>query len=213
MKILAHRGWWNTPGEQNKIIALKRALEAGYGLETDIRYSNSELVISHDHPKNSDDNLVTFDDLLNLIEVTKSNSYIALNIKEDGLAPMLRDALADRHFTNYFCFDMSVPDTRSYIDNDLFFKVRLSEVEIYPPPWLEESVGVWLDSFYGEWFDSALLSELFAKAKQVSIVSPELHSRDHNILWEQLRGCDLPTDLMALCTDFPDSAKSFFESE
>lgn len=213
MEILAHRGWWNTREEQNKIIALRRALDAGYGLETDIRYCNSELVISHDHPKTSDDDLVTFDDLLNLAEAVKSSSCIALNIKEDGLAPMLKDALDARDFTNYFCFDMSIPDTRSYIDNDLFFKVRLSEVEVYPPPWLDESVGVWLDCFYGEWFDSALLRALFTQGKQVSIVSPELHSRDYNGLWEQLRGCNLPADLVALCTDFPDSAKSYFESK
>ena len=50
MKILSHRGFWLNPEEKNKQISFKRAVDCGYGIETDIRDYNGKLVISHDIP-------------------------------------------------------------------------------------------------------------------------------------------------------------------
>lgn len=36
--------------EQNKLVAFKRAINFGFGIETDIRDFNGKLVISHDLP-------------------------------------------------------------------------------------------------------------------------------------------------------------------
>jgi glycerophosphoryl diester phosphodiesterase len=48
LKIISHRGFWITPSEQNTEVAFIRALECGFGIETDIRDVSGDLVISHD---------------------------------------------------------------------------------------------------------------------------------------------------------------------
>jgi glycerophosphoryl diester phosphodiesterase len=50
MKIIAHRGMWFNKHEQNTLVAFERALENGFGIETDFRDFNGSLVISHDLP-------------------------------------------------------------------------------------------------------------------------------------------------------------------
>ena len=48
LKIIAHRGFWLEKSEQNSLKAFKKAFENGFGVETDVRDFNGELVISHD---------------------------------------------------------------------------------------------------------------------------------------------------------------------
>ena len=47
MRILAHRGYWNNEAEKNTLLALKAALEKGYGFESDVRDYLGRLVVSH----------------------------------------------------------------------------------------------------------------------------------------------------------------------
>lgn len=35
MKIIAHRGFWKTESEKNTMKAIQRAIDSGYGFETD----------------------------------------------------------------------------------------------------------------------------------------------------------------------------------
>lgn len=37
MKIIAHRGYWIDSSEKNSSNALRKALEQGYGFESDLR--------------------------------------------------------------------------------------------------------------------------------------------------------------------------------
>ena len=48
MKILAHRGCWNTEIKSNSPQAIRSALERGFGFESDLRDYSGKLVISHD---------------------------------------------------------------------------------------------------------------------------------------------------------------------
>lgn len=48
IKIIAHRGMWFQQDEKNTFPAFERALQNGFGIETDFRDCNGELVISHD---------------------------------------------------------------------------------------------------------------------------------------------------------------------
>ena len=50
MQLIAHRGFWLDPKEKNTEIAFSRALSHGFGIETDFRDLNGQLVISHDIP-------------------------------------------------------------------------------------------------------------------------------------------------------------------
>ena len=57
--------------EQNKLVAFKRAINSGFGIETDIRDFNGKLVISHSLP---DTNSIKLSELLKLI--LKSKKFI-----------------------------------------------------------------------------------------------------------------------------------------
>ena len=53
MRILSHRGYWNDKIEKNSLLALKTALEKGYGFESDVRDYMGNLVISHNIADNT----------------------------------------------------------------------------------------------------------------------------------------------------------------
>src|SRR5687768_9122352 len=109
MKILSHRGYWTKPSEKNSIPAFMRSLECGFGLETDVRDCAGKIVVSHDMPIGGE---VDFDQLIKLFR--NSNRLLALNIKADGLAVALKNALSACDIKDWFVFDMSIPDMRAY---------------------------------------------------------------------------------------------------
>jgi len=206
MKILSHRGYWKTQDEKNSEIAFRRSFECCFGIETDIRDSMGELVVSHDMPCGGEMSLRS---LISFVD--RDEQLLAINIKADGLAKLLCETMADYNRTNWFVFDMSIPDMRDHlaVGNPVF--ARMSEVE-HEQAWFDRIEGVWLDSFEGEWFDVEVVSKLVERGKQVCVVSSELHGRDQINLWSKL----LPLsseDRLILCTDFPSKAKAFFESD
>ena len=60
MELLAHRGFWRTPAEKNAEAAFRRAFDAGYGIETDVRDRLGELVVSHDPATGGEMTLAAF---------------------------------------------------------------------------------------------------------------------------------------------------------
>jgi glycerophosphoryl diester phosphodiesterase len=205
MKILSHRGYWVTELEKNTKLAFLRSFELGFGTETDIRDSSGNLVISHDPASGSE--MLLRDFLL----LCPDDITIALNIKADGLARLVRDVLLPYKKIDWFVFDMAIPDMRDHlaIQNPVF--CRMSEVESYPP-WLEKCDGVWLDAFDELWFDTNLIDSLLERGKKICIVSPELHKRDHLPLWNMLNnknGYKKNRNLF-LCTDWSEKAQLFF---
>ncbi|MBN2719115.1 MAG: hypothetical protein JXX14_24920 [Deltaproteobacteria bacterium] len=214
LKIIAHRGLWAHPCNKNSEDALGRAFKNGFGVETDIRDLNGTLVISHDPPTG---NPFLFEAFLQLyICNCKETSYtpnempLALNIKSDGLAQMVRDALKKHKIHNYFVFDMSVPDLLIMQQEQLVTFTRLSEYEPVPSLY-ENAAGVWLDCFNKEWYDMQTIQTHLDAGKQVCIVSPELHKRQHMKLWKNIKESTLylNTNLL-LCTDLPLEAQNFF---
>lgn len=87
MKILAHRGFWNTLEEKNSLKALNRAFQNGYGIETDIRDYLGELVISHNIPDSKSPKL---EELLSIYSEEKYDLPLALNVKSDGIQSILK---------------------------------------------------------------------------------------------------------------------------
>lgn len=209
MKILTHRGYWKTVKEKNSEIAFQRSFSLGYGCETDIRDADSRLVISHDMPNGSE---MQFDDFFSLA-AKASKEYgevftIALNVKSDGLAPIVRSLLDMYPELDSFVFDMSVPDMRSYFDLNVPVFTRMSEFE-QNPVLIDLSSGVWLDGFESEWYDDSVIKDFLSNGMRVCVVSPELHNRSHLSLWERIKPIASENDLM-LCTDLPDEASQFF---
>lgn len=199
--MLAHRGLWNARQSPNSLPALVAALDAGFGVETDVRDCNGQLVISHDPPHASALKLEVF---LAHYAHASHRELLALNIKADGLAPQLAELLDRYSVANYFCFDMSVPDHLQYLRVGLQTYARVSEYEPAAAR-LPGCQGVWLDGFESDWFlQDATLEELVVDGQQVCIVSPELHRRDYRLAWFQLQRLEgrFP-DQIALCTDAP----------
>ncbi len=206
MNIIAHRGFWVSEAEKNSPLAFQRALEHGFGIETDIRDFQGALVISHDIPNAS---CQTVEDFFKQC-ISFTHGTLALNIKSDGLQAPLQALLARYHIQNYFVFDMSIPDAMGYLRQDMVAFTRQSDHE--PTPFLyEKSAGVWMDEFTSHWITPAAIQAHFDKGKKVAIVSPELHRRTYEAEWnEYLWLKDRP--LALLCTDFPDKAKRMFFS-
>lgn len=215
MKILSHRGYWKTADEKNSEAAFIRSFTLGFGTETDLRDRNGQIVISHDPPA-SDSQPITLDRLLDLYkahEGVENSLPLALNIKADGLQGMLLEAVRRHAVTNFFVFDMSVPDALIYLREGLPAFARQSEYETEPLSFYEQATGIWIDGFHGEWMDEDTVRRHLVADKQVCLVSPDLHRRPHEAFWEMLRQSGLHDDAeegLMLCTDYPEAARKFF---
>lgn len=209
MNILAHRGLWHDRADGNTLAALTAALDGGFGIEFDVRDADGKLVIAHDivvGPKPA------AEELLGLLWESRTSSTLAFNIKADGLALHVQTLVTSYGLANYFCFDMSVPETLHYRRLHLRYFARHSEHESAPVLYAD-AAGVWMDMFETDWITASDIRTHLDRGKQVAIVSPELHGRPHIPFWESLRASALPrhAELM-LCTDHPDAARSFFNA-
>lgn len=201
LELLAHRGLWSRPHEQNTLAALSRALRRGFGVETDVRDHARRLAISHDP---ADTGSPDFSELCRRYVQMKATATLAVNIKSDGLADDLHQTLAHFGITNYFTFDMSVPDAVQYARRRVPLYSRHSDAEPRVALY-EQCVGVWLDAFWSDWFDASHVQEHFNSGKDVCVVSPELHGRRHQAVWKWLKQLRPPVGRrLLLCTDYPD---------
>jgi hypothetical protein len=209
MKLYSHRGFWHDKLDNNTRSAFERSFKHNFGIETDIRDFNGELVISHDIPTGSQ--FISFSEFLDMHTAGPHNSPLALNIKSDGLHEKLRTALESYRVMDYFVFDMSVPDMLSYISAGMNVYGRISEYELN----LHESFclsGVWLDCFNSMWYNSEYIEGLLLKYDNVCIVSEELHGRDNTKQWLLLQESGIyKKDGISLCTDYPSQAKTYFD--
>lgn len=211
MKILSHRGLWTTPEERNTVTALERSLDHGFGFESDIRDYSGRLVISHDPAGQAAE---TAEMVFELLQKYKDRYCFAINIKSDGVGKMLAEGLEKHHLDNYFCFDMSVPQMIEYANSGIRFFTRKSEYEPGIPVLFDQAAGVWIDAFEDEsWITKELLEEYLSQGKEVCLVSPELHGREHLAFWQSLKDNGIAGEQVMLCTDLPREAEEFFEGE
>lgn len=206
MKIIAHRGMWLKPEEKNTIPAFERALQNGFGIETDFRDFNGELVISHDPAGLGSIKAQSFFDLCSHYPSVGPH---AINIKSDGLQRLLNPYLAKWPIQDYFVFDMSVPDSLEYVKSKINTFTRVSEYEAYQD-FDGKATGVWLDGFKSEWYRVEEIIYYLTLGKSVAIVSSELHGRDHQSLWAIIKSLYTKDMPLMLCTDLPLKARKYF---
>lgn len=205
MNVLSHRGYWKDLSEKNQPMAFERSFSLGFGTETDIRDRHGDLVISHDMP---DAGAITLADMLDILD--GRDVPLALNIKADGLGRKLQSQMRARGLSQWFTFDMSVPETVVQIGLGMPVFSRASEYERRPVLY-DQAIGVWLDGFLSDWFSPADVSAFLQDGKRVAIVSPELHHRSHLGLWQRLRQAGLTDNPeLMLCTDLPEDARAYF---
>lgn len=210
MIILSHRGYWQEALEKNQPIAFERSFTMGFGTETDIRDYSEELVISHDI---ANANSITVKEMFEIYNRYNNTLPLALNIKADGLQIKLKELLEEYNITNYFVFDMSIPDGLQYIKNNIKSFTRESEYEKMPS-FYDEACGIWLDEFQGHWIDKEVIKKHIENNKQICIVSPDLHKREYQKEWQHYK--EIETELgisnLMICTDYPEVAKEFFNA-
>ena len=200
MEIVAHRGFWLLEDEKNTKIAFERAFDNNLGIETDLRDICGKIVISHNMPQGDE---LSFEELLKLLN--GRNLPLALNIKADGLAEEIKRLLEKYNHTNYFCFDMSIPEM--VYQHKVGLNVFTGISDIVPNPIMfQEAEGVWLDCFNSDWFGAEEILAIQKQGKKVCVVSPDLHKREFKQIWAKYKNIE---NLM-VCTDYPQDAKEFF---
>jgi hypothetical protein len=206
MQIIAHRGLWHIPAERNTKAAFSRSFDAGLGTETDLRDICGKIVISHDMPRGNE---LAFEELLQIMD--GRNLLLALNIKADGMADQIKELLSKYRHTNYFTFDMSIPELVYQAGKGLQVYSGLSDIA--PEPILaDKAQGIWLDCFNTDWYDTDKLDRFAFKYKSVCIVSADLHKRDTEKQWNIIKQAKcFYGDKAILCTDKALEAKIFFE--
>lgn len=207
MEILAHRGYWNESITRNSPLALHTALENGYGFESDVRDFNGRMVISHNI---ADASCQDAEEVFMWLHEYKDEYCFAINIKADGLKDILKEYFEKYSISNYFLFDMSVPQMVEFREMGLRYFTRQSEVE--PEPCMyEDAAGVWIDGFWKtDWITEDLLKGHIANGKEVCLVSPDLHGNSYMEFWSELKNWNLDDSKVILCTDYPNEAKEFF---
>lgn len=208
MKILSHRGYWKDINEKNQIISFERSFFLGFGTETDIRDYKGELVISHDI---ADENCISVKKMFEIYNKYDNALPLALNVKADGLQTKLKKLLEEYKITNYFVFDMSVPDGLGYLKQNIKAFTRESEYEKVPS-FYNEACGIWLDEFKGHWITKETIEKHIKNNKKICIVSPDLHKREYIKEWQDYKNIEkeLCIDNLMICTDYPEIAKEFF---
>ncbi len=208
MQILSHRGYWKSLEERNKRVAFERSFDLGLGTETDLRDICGKIVIAHDMP-NGDE--ISFEEVLQIMN--GRNLPLALNIKADGQAKAIKLLLEKYNHTNYFTFDMSIPDMVVQMDSGLTVFTGQSDI-LLTPVLLDEAGGVWLDSFKSDWFNAEVIDNLLLQGKKVCVVSADLHHRNTDKQWAIIKQVNhFNSDKLLLCTDKPEQAKEFFYGE
>ena len=215
IQIISHRGFWEKGNEQNTMIAFSRSVINNYGIETDLRERNGEIIISHDIQVG--ENILYFSEFLLLYKNSKKNLPLFLNIKSDGMIKIIKNNLNSYDISNYYLFDMSIPETKKYAeDSCMNFITRISDIEKHPM-FIHESKGFWIDSFYGNYPDFSYLDTLLNSKYIFCFVSPELHNRSEIEFWIMLKkwikNREISSDKVLLCTDKPKDAFLFFNHE
>lgn len=209
MELLSHRGFWKTAAQKNTKEANELSFRNSWGIETDIRDYNQELIISHDVALSNE---YTAAYLFEQYKASGIKGTLALNIKADGLSKILLSLLEKYDILNYFVFDMSIPETLRYLDAGMNVFIRCSEFEKPDEELYNRSKGIWLDIFKNIWYDKNFVNLHIAAGKQIAFVSPELHGRNEPQLWEMIKENNwYQSSDMMLCTDRPDAAEKYFK--
>ena len=206
IKIICHRGIWNSINEQNTKISFQRAISNKLGIELDLRDYNKKIIISHDPA--SVKNIYYFENFLKDFskKIILYNITLALNIKSDGISKILKKNLKKYNIKNYFVFDMSIPELIQYKKGKINFFERSSNYEknlIFN----RYSKGIWMDNFFGELDIPDTVNK-----KDLCFVSPECHAKKYKTIkfWKKLKKLTISSQIF-ICTDLPFLAKRYFD--
>ena len=200
-RIYCHRGYWGSVENQNSLEAFSKAINSGYGIETDIRDHLGSIAISH-NPLSSPG--------LQIEELPTTLVPVALNLKSDGLLSIRNQHLREMLLVDgTFVFDGSIPEMLQFRKAGLRHALRLSEYES-DLSW--KSPCVWLDAFHSDWWIDGELLKRLSEQHLVVVVSPELHKREHRVAWEVVLSEMIDgNENVGICTDSPDEFLEYLQ--
>ncbi len=221
-EILAHRAnlAGPRPAVENSLEACRRALEAGFGLEIDLRREASGLFyISHDPGSRTGGNALEAYQALFQIHPDLS---IAVNVKELGYEEALIELQQNHVFGRrdfYFDFELLEPHSPGQAQRrlaalpggqSLRVAARLSDRRETLAQCLAIPAGVvWADEFDSLWLTAEEIRALHGAGRRVYAISPELHgfsARERRDRWARFQEWKID----GICTDYALEARDFF---
>ena len=220
--ILAHRANLAGPHSvvENSLDACARALEAGFGLETDLRRDASGgYYISHDpHPRTTANSLEAYAELF----AKHPTAELAINVKELGyeaaLVELMKSGrLGARAF--YFDFELLEPATPGAAQRTIKSLpggagIRLASRLSDHGETLAQCLSipgeiVWADEFDKLWLTAQEAEMVRAASRRLFVISPELHGFDaaaRKRRWQDFKNWGVD----GVCTDYALEARDFF---
>lgn len=224
MIVLAHRANLEgpAPATENSLAMTTRALEAGFGIETDFRRDPAGRgYIAHDP---ADWSPAT--DFIAFAAAFRAHPDcpIALNVKELGYeAELVERQLAGDFGTGSFLFDFELlePGTPGASQRKIralpggeraVLAARISDRGESLAQCLSiPAEVVWLDEFDSSWATVETIAALRAAGRKIFVVSPELHGFGRELRLR--RWADFAAwRIDGVCTDFAWEAREFFAS-
>ena len=203
--LVAHRGLWRHPQDRNSLESLTRASRQGFGVETDLRDWEGELVVSHDPPRRSPLDAVSC--LGGVASESLPERVIALNIKSDGLLDRLSPIHKLLKGHDHFYFDMSTPELIRFMRSGLPVAMRLSEYETLNPRLVKlahKPLRLWVDAIDSDWWLNDNPLSHIPDDSRLYLVSPELHGRNPQNVWSWFLESVKRGRNVFLCTDKPE---------
>jgi glycerophosphoryl diester phosphodiesterase len=204
VKIICHRGYWKKTSDQNSLPSCLLGLDKFDGIEIDLKNNRGEIVLSHD-PLAPKQRPIALRDIF----AKNTKGFYALNIKEDGLGPGLKDLISRYGISNYMCFDLSSPEEVKYRSLGLTAFKRFGDHD--PLPKAIKS-GIVVDVFNEQKY-SSIINQLPSISKNYPLffISPELHHHPVEKTWTKIKKLIQSKNYQAyLCTDLPQEAAVFF---
>jgi len=220
--ILAHRANVNgaKPTLENSLATTQRALELGFGIETDLRRdSQKRFYIAHDpQPRTEQNDFRQFATLFRKF----SDRTIAMNVKELGyetdlIQLQLSGDLGKKTF--YFDFELlesKNPGRSQKLIQQLPDGKKISTASRLSDRGesLEQCLSipanvVWADEFDSLWLTQKEVEAVHKAGRKFYAISPELHGFDESARlkrWQDFKNWKID----GLCTDFALSAREFF---
>jgi glycerophosphoryl diester phosphodiesterase len=222
IEILAHRANVDGPAAaaENSLAAARRALELGFGIETDLRRDgDGRFYIAHDpQPRTGENDFARFAALFRAF----GRRPVAMNVKELGceaglIALQQSGDMGQRSF--FFDFELLEPESPGRSQRrirelpggtNVTLASRLSD----RGESLEQCLGipaqvVWADEFDSLWLTREHVDAVRAAGRLFYAISPELHGfKESERLgrWRQFKEWGID----GLCTDYALSARAFF---
>ncbi len=213
VRILAHRG--NTAGPspqtENSLASIDAALARGWGLEIDIRCTDTgAYYISHDRVAVPQP---LWADAVAAMVRRRPGALVALNVKEEGgEAALVRFLETTGILAQCFLFDMElvepVPGRMAQrfraLSPSAGIAARVSDrgETVSRALAIDAADVIWLDEFDGPWATASDVQRLRRSGRQVYAVSPDLHGRSlaaSIARWHQF----VAWGVHGICTDYP----------